>query len=106
MKTNPIFQKSTILLLSCILIFGCKNTTDENSVEAVSSAEKKLSLAKGYGTKSGCVDCDIKNSTQTQSRAQITATTEPIHHFNTFYNTDYLSVGVGGLRDVVMDKSG
>ncbi|EOR93855.1 Hemolysin-type calcium-binding region [Arcticibacter svalbardensis MN12-7] len=98
MKTRQITKQLTILIFSGLLIFGCKKTKDANSVDSVSSVEKKIKLANGYGTKSGCVDCEIKN--RTQSKAQINADNGPIHYFNTFYNTDYLSVGVGGLRDV------
>lgn len=100
MKTRQITKQLTILILSGLLIFGCKKTKDENSVDSVSSVEKKLSLTKGYGTKAGCVDCEAQDNTRMQSKAQITAANGPMHYFNTFYNTDYLSVGVGGLRDV------
>ena len=100
MKNNLIITQLTILIMAGILIFGCKKTTDESKLESISSAKKKLGLGGSYGTKSGCVDCVAGERMQTRSLAENSAVSEPIHRFNTFYNTDYLSVGVGGLRDV------
>ncbi|WP_069661238.1 hypothetical protein [Arcticibacter eurypsychrophilus] len=78
MKTNTTSKKLTVLILSGILIFGCKKeTTDLSNTESAattSTATKPLSLSSDEPQK-------------------------PIKWFTTVYNTDYLSVGTGGLRD-------
>ncbi|WP_069660271.1 hypothetical protein [Arcticibacter eurypsychrophilus] len=74
MKINPNSRKLTILILSGILIFGCKKDTNQSSVESVATtSEHSLSLSA-------------------------VAAPSPLTYRNTFYNTDYLSVGVGGFK--------
>ncbi|EOR93856.1 hypothetical protein ADIARSV_2993 [Arcticibacter svalbardensis MN12-7] len=77
MKTNPFTKQLTVLILSGILILGCKKTTDQVTTE------------------SGAV------SATTQNQVSLATDDFPgsMTRFTTVYNTDYLSVGTGGLTD-------
>ncbi|WP_069660272.1 hypothetical protein [Arcticibacter eurypsychrophilus] len=76
MKAKRFFKGFALLFLSGVSIFGCKKTSDQNILEPVSTiTEKPLSLAESV------ID-------------------RPMTYRNTFYNTDYLSVGTGGLIEI------
>ena len=76
MKTTSIIKFLTILILSGVLFVGCKKDVNQNSAGSVSTtSQKQLSLAEAGAT-------------------------GHMTYRNTFYNTDYLSVGTGGLRDI------
>ncbi|WP_069660270.1 DUF3344 domain-containing protein [Arcticibacter eurypsychrophilus] len=75
MKTISIIKQLTPLLVAGSLMFGCKKDTDQSTVEPISTIpQQSLSLAANEAT-------------------------GPMTKFTTVYNTDYLSVGTGGLRD-------
>ncbi|WP_069661239.1 hypothetical protein [Arcticibacter eurypsychrophilus] len=77
MKSKKTTKQLTILLLSGILIFGCKKNTDQGNVES---------------------DSELATTTKSLSLVD-NAAPGLMNYFTTVYNTDYLSVGTGGLRD-------
>lgn len=78
MKANQITKLLTILILPGMLIFGCRKDTNQGSVKSISAiAEKSVTLTR---------DLYVPRI--------------PMPYFTTLSNTDYLSVGTGGLRDV------
>lgn len=77
MKTKEITKQLSILVLSGILFFSCKETTDQ--ITAKSDA--------------------VSAKTQNQVSLATDDSPGPMTRFTTVYNTDYLSVGTGGLTD-------
>ncbi|WP_069660269.1 hypothetical protein [Arcticibacter eurypsychrophilus] len=75
MKNKQTIKQITVLILLGILITGCKKAADQSSVESVSTTTQKL-LSLAANDSPG-----------------------PMTRFTTVYNTDYLSVGTGGLTD-------
>jgi hypothetical protein len=95
MKSKQLIKQLSIIIVSGILIFGCKKLADhdQNSEKPdLASETSKASIESLYGSHAACGP-DV-------SAARSSTAKKVVNFSNTVFNTDYLSVGVGGMRDV------
>ena len=101
MKNDLIKQLGMSMLFTAIIVFGCKKemALEEASLDAESSAKvqnAKTTLTSVYGSAAACGPMAKRLS----SSATDVSTQRSVSNYNTFTETDFVSAGVGGLRDV------